>query len=228
MYIIHIVLSSWFSALVRATTFAQNSQGISDLTNISIPTGSTQVQFNDNLLSHIIAGYFKHLPKLTKIFFRKNKISSIEDHTFTGVPTVQLITLEDNRLLVIRKHTFSGLRNLKILDLFRNEIHTVEPESFVNNTALTYLDLGSNSLQTVSEWIFHPQNHPTGLKFYIDGNPLSCNNTFCWLKGADGSWITVSDYGQPAVCANPGALNGITWLQLTEEDLCCPDASGQF
>ena len=81
-----------------------------------------------------------------------------------------------------------------------------------------------NLLQTLPESMFDPENHPANLDvFRLQNNPLSCDQSLCWLMRVDGNWITVSPF---TACAGPGVLNGRKWNTLTTLDLGC-DPSGE-
>ncbi len=109
--------------------------------------------------------------------------------------------------------------------MHHNEIVTIQPGSFEENTALIELGLYNNLLQTLPESMFHPQNRPHDLNlFEVSDNPVSCGGSLCWLKHADGTWITV-DWPGGVVCTG-GDLDGMTWDTLTVEDLNC-DETGE-
>ncbi len=155
------------------------------------------------------------------ILLSTNAINSIDDHCFSCVPSVTYINLCWNQLSIIRKLTFAGLPNLSDLILYSNQIHTVETGAFYDNTALTYLYLTGNNLETIPECVFDPDNHPAALNnFRIYFNPLRCDSKLCWIKYAEGSWITVTSPGS-IDCAGPGGLAGSTWDAITTTDLGC-------
>ncbi len=220
MYIAHICLLLWLCGFTEGTIFDREAMGITDITAYPIPAGTTRVWFDGNLITLVPAGLFVNLPYLWQIFLHENLLSDIEDFAFTGVPNVTSISVRDNYLEVIREHMFSGLPNLQVLSVSNNLLHTVEPGSFRDLTALIDLYLRDNSLHTLSECMFEPENHTQNLDIRFYNNPLSCDQYMCWLKQAEGDWITVTrDYD--TACAGPGALNGTTWDVLTELDLNC-------
>ena len=222
-----MMLFSVLCVISEQTTFNKANQGITDITIHTIPGDTTVVQFSTNSISFVPANYFINLLSLDKIYLYRNVIANIADSAFSQVPTVTEINLSQNQLSVIREMMFSGLPNLARLRLNSNQIHTIQPGSFKDNMALTQLSFGDNSLETVSKSIFDPNNmnnHPTNLDdFYMNRNPLQCDNTICWLKQADKTWITV-EYPSWTECAGPAGLAGRTWDALTEQDLC--DMSG--
>ncbi len=192
--------------------------------NYSIPGNTQRFNFYDNLITHVPAGYFKNTPILVQIRIYRNEISDVDDCAFANVPSVVHIHMGNNKLSLIRKNMFRGLPNLGFLSLEDNEIHTIEDGSF-KDYPLIFLSLSENSLESIPQCMFNPQNYPTGLdgpySFYIYDNPLSCNESLCWLKQENMTGIKVdTDYQMP-VCSEPGALSGRAWDTLTTEDLNC-------
>ncbi len=223
MYMSIIFLLSWLCAITAQITYDRSNQGITSMSGYSIPGNTEQVWFHQNSLTHVQAGYFKNLPYLTQIYLYSNDISSVDDFAFVQVPSLTYISLGNNKLSVIRKNMFSGLPHLASLALNDNMINTIESGTFKDNTALTWLSLYGNQLETLNQCIFDPENHPCSLELWLWDNPLSCNESLCWLKQA--TWITV-DYASSTVCTGPGTLNGQTWNMITTDDLNC-DTSGR-
>ncbi len=222
MYLAHVTLLFVLCMISEQTTFDKSGQGVTDITVHTIPGTTTYFRFRSNSISFVPANYFINLPSLDKIGLHYNVITDIADAAFSQVPTVTSIKLYYNQLTVIREMMFSGLPNLATLRLSRNQIYLIEPGSFKGNTVLTYLSLGDNSLETVSQSIFDPNNHPTSLyNFKMYDNPLRCDNTLCWLKQLDTTWITVNlDVVSDTGCSGPTALAGRKWDTLTEMELC--------
>ena len=196
--------------------------------NYTIPKTTEWVLLYRNSITHVQAGYFKDLSNLTHIILYSNYISDIDDFAFIEVPSVKFIDLNGNKLSVIHTHMFWGLPNLAELYLGSNMVHTIESGSFKQNAALINLALYGNLLETVSQCIFDSLNHPTNLHFFIFENPLSCNETLCWLKEcetADNAWIILEellgDELHEVVCFGPKNLNGQRWNTLTTQDLNC-------
>ncbi len=221
MSILQIFVASWFIVLVSGTSFYKRHQSppLTTVAGITIPSGTTTVWFNDNLLTHIPSNLFVNLPNLGTIYFHRNVISSIDDYAFLQVPSVTYISIRNNRLAIIREHHFAGLPNLQTLGLFSNLIHTIEDNSFQDNTALSILYLFDNSLQTLNQSVFDIVNHPSNLNVRMHSNPFQCEG-LCWVKRAqqDG-WIFV-EAAPSTGCVGSGPFNGCTWDQLTSQDLC--------
>ncbi len=227
MYISALFLSSGLWMVTAQITYHKNNQGITHMSNYSIPADTERVWFGYNSITRVQAGYFKDLSNLTEIGLQSNDISDIDDCAFSHVPSVTLIKHAWNKLSVIRKNMFSGLPNLAELRIQNNLIHTIEVGSFRQNTALVTLLLWGNLLQTIPELMFDPQNHPSGLSYFeIDGNPLSCDESLCWLKQFDTTWITVV-LATSTLCTGPQAVAGWTWQNITTDDLNCNYTSGE-
>ena len=226
MYIAHIfiaaMISSWLSVIVSGTEFRKGNQSppITNLTEISIPPGTTQIFIHTNAISHVPANYFTNLSNLITIFLFNNLIHDIADYSFVGVPSVKTINLGLNKLSAVREHQFSGLIHLHTLDLKHNEIHTVQDNSFKDLTSLTSLNLCHNNLKNLSRSIFDKTDHQDNLNhFDMSRNPLQCN-TLCWLiQEEQKEWITVISRST-TTCDGPAILNGKTWDSSLIEYRC--------
>ncbi len=228
MYISLIFLSSWVCVITELIIYDKKNQGITNLLDYPIPANTEKVKFQQNLLTHVPAGYYKNLPNLTIILLQHNSILDLDDFSFFQVPSVTEIELHQNQLSVIRKNMFAGLPNLHKLYLSVNKIHEIQPESFRENSALRTLLLSQNLLQHFPECMFHGENHPVNLnRFEINNNLISCDHFLCWLMKADHTWITVYS-ASLTVCAEPVELNGTTWDMLTAHDLNCDMPGGCY
>ena len=192
----------------------------------SIPGNTEKIDFNQNSITNVHAGYFKNLPNIIEIHLYSNDIDKVDEWAFVEVASVSKIDLGYNQLMVIHENMLSGLQNLAWLSLQGNGIHTIEDRSFKDLTALTSLSLHYNSLKTIPQQMFNLDNLPTGLNpFYIRNNPLSCDQSLCWLKQADYTWITVG-YREHTKCAEPQALKYRKWDEITATDLCYESPCG--
>ncbi len=222
MYVSLIFLGACV-CVIMAQTFDRSYQTVSSIVGHSIPQNTKRVHFQGNQITHVPSGYFQNLPNLVLIYFYDNDISNFDDSAFSGVPNVTEISFEYNDLSLIRKGMFSGAIHLMILDLAHNNIHTIQSGSFRENTALIRMKLNDNSLPTVNEAMFDLDNRPCGLNdFKMFNNPVSCDEHLCWLRLADGDWISVVDN---PVCNGPAGLSGRTWNSLTILDLNCDTSS---
>ena len=186
----------------------------------SIPENTEKIDFNQNSITHVQAGYFKNLPNIIEIHLYSNDIDKVDEWAFVEVASVSKIDLGYNQLMVIHENMLSGLQNLAWLSLQGNGIHTIEDRSFKDLTALTFLAMHYNSLKTTPQQMFDLNHLPTGLNpFYIRNNPLSCDQSLCWLKQADTTWIRVWSPSSTQ-CDTPASLNGRTWDSITTADLC--------
>ncbi len=228
MYFLLTTLFSILCVITEQTLFNKFNQGVTDVTNYTIPGTTTQIRFGYNLISFIPANYFKNLSSLQQIHLQFNNIIDIADSAFSLVTTVMVISLHDNKLSVIREHMFSGLPNLLMLMLNQIEIYKIEENSFHGNTVLAMLLLRDNLLSSVPQCMFHPDQHPTNLaQFSLDTNPLQCDTRLCWLKQSEAAgWITVVNFPASPVCAGPPAFSGRTWDSISQHDLCNSSTPG--
>ncbi len=121
MYISAIFLASWLWLVTAQITYDKSYQGITNMSNYSIPANTERASFDGNAITHVEAGYFKDLSNLTEIELQFNDISDIEDCAFSMVPSVTLLRIAVNRLSVIRENTFTGLPNLAELRIQNNQ-----------------------------------------------------------------------------------------------------------
>ncbi len=59
------------------------------------------------------------------------------------------------------------------------------------------------------------------IHFQISNNPLSCDQSLCWLKHANGDWIGMLST-EATICAGPVSRRGETWKTLTTLQVCNP------
>ncbi len=218
------------TANLEPVRFDKSNQGVTNMTVHPIPINTEQVMFYDNAITCVPAGYFVNLSALDKVWLYGNQISSIDDYAFINIPTLTYMDFEDNNLEVIGRNMFAGLVNLRKLFLPHNKIHTIEAQSLKNCRALEWLAISNNLLQSIPQAMFDLLNHPCNLgRFWMENNPLSCNQSLCWLKRADWSWITVN-YAHGTLCAGPDHLSGQRWDLLNIQDLQCdaPTVPGQL
>ena len=226
MYVSFILLSSYLCVITAQVTFDKNGEGITNMLSHPIPANTEEALFQHNSITHIPVGYFQNLPNLGSIVIYTNLISEIGDNAFSAVPSVTFINLDNNKLEIVNKSMFAGLPNLQELKLNYNLIHTVQMDSFKDNTALTKLWLFANSLESLPQCVFDPDNQPAGLTLRVYNNPMTCDQSWCWVKQAEGDWITVPN-PSGTTCSGPAALSGRTWDTLTEQDFNC-EAQGEY
>ncbi len=210
---------------IFATTFSKNSQGLTDLSAVTLPEGEeiTFVSFQNNDLTRVPVGYFKNLPSLDILHLSTNEISVIEDKSFLNVPSITMLGIHTNQLREIKTHMFSGLVNLRKLYLHRNQINLVQPDSFKDLSSLNEFNIFSNQLHTLTESVFDALNHPSALySFTLKENPLECDCLLSWLLITD--WLNVA-YASNTICAGPSDMIGRQWNSLSVEDLICRDSS---
>ncbi len=73
---------------MQATVFIRNNEGITDLTNITIPLGTKNIIFRNNDIAFVPAEYFTGLPNVHKIDLHTNQIVDVQDNSFSQVPSL--------------------------------------------------------------------------------------------------------------------------------------------
>ena len=133
---IHILYFSLFKMQkAQASTLWKASQGISDITTITIPYNTTIVSFGSNVIERIPGNYFVNLPSLHKIIFNNNQIRIIDNYSFIHLGGLQELLFSFNNLEIISANMLKGLYSLQRLLLNGNEIKIIVDYSF--------MDLGS-------------------------------------------------------------------------------------
>ena len=180
----------------------------------------TSLSLSSNAISSVEIGAFNGLDKLVNLNLYGNRLTTLENGTFTGLQNLEslnlasnyiehvsvgslttlgnltILELNVNRLNYISGDMWTGLGSLSQLNLQKNRhLHTILPGGFSNLRSLQLLHLQSNAIQTLSRNIFysstHPEWHPPRLRMSLDGNPLQCNASLCWIKEAEAQgWIT--------------------------------------
>ena len=114
----------------------------------------------------------------------------------------------------------TGLSSLSRLNLQNNRLlRTILPGGFSNLPRLELLHLHSNAIQTLSRNIFysstHPEWHPLNLRMSLDGNPLQCNASLCWMKEAEAQgWITWYIDGTNPLNPNCANFPSTPWMDV--------------
>ncbi len=131
--------------LSHGTVLDKESMSISDISTITIPSGTSQARFKENFIIRIPVNYFNEI-SLEFIDIRNNMLSIIDDFSFVAVSSLKHLYLNHNNLKQINQTTFKGLFSLETLKLESNEIECIEDKSFEDLIALTHLYITNNNL----------------------------------------------------------------------------------
>eukprot|EP00096_Caligus_rogercresseyi_P013821 TRINITY_DN6421_c0_g1_i2.p1 TRINITY_DN6421_c0_g1~~TRINITY_DN6421_c0_g1_i2.p1 ORF type:complete len:1396 (-),score=344.95 TRINITY_DN6421_c0_g1_i2:865-5052(-) len=159
----------------------------------NIPTSTTKLLLNDNLITRIPAlGLFNRLPNLKILDASRNMIDSIEEGAFEGATSIIEISLAENLISEVSNKLFYGLINLQTLSLYSNKISSVTPGAFDPLSKLSSLNLIAN--------------------------PFNCNCHIAWFA----DWLKAKGFtnGGPR-CAYPDHLKARTIHSLPSHEFRC-------
>ncbi len=218
MYIATVLTCIINSIMSTDIIFDRKNLGITDLTNIPIPSNTTIAIFKNNALTFVPAGNFIDLPNIYRIELWINQISDIQDGAFSLVPTLKHLWLGQNKISAPRRAMFQGIVQLEQLYLNHNGIQFLPTGIFRDLTSLKLLGLYSNNIQRFDiASVFNLMEHPCDLNLQLNYNPLICDLEMCDLVGAMGSWFNMDK----ATCSVPHSLDGHELNSLTTEELGC-------
>ncbi len=218
MYIATILICIVNGIMSADITFDRQNLGITDLTTITIPSGTTTAIFKSNALTFVPAGYFTGLPDIYPIELWINQIADIEDQAFIQVPTLKHLWLGHNQISSPRREMFQGIVQLEQLYLNNNGIQFLPTGIFEDLKSLKLLGLFSNNIKHFDiTSAFNLVEHPCDLDLQLENNPIACDPEMCAFVTTLGSWFTVDN----AACNLPPPLAGRLLNTLTTEELAC-------
>ena len=123
------VLFQVLTCCVHASQYYRTYQSLNDLSQETIPIGTTTANYYSNNIVSVPRGIFQNLPSLEYIYLYNNKISEIAGFAFS-TPALKRLDLYNNDLEVIKAENFRGLFLLGELYLYNNKIRIIEDTSF--------------------------------------------------------------------------------------------------
>ncbi len=231
-------------------TFDRQHIDIEDISNITIPSNTTVILFNNNKIKEVPCNVLENLPNLREFHLHRNLISIIERQAFINVSSLRILYLNHNKLTHISKQMFRGLRNLRRLYLGKNLISHIGNESFVLINNLRILKLSQNRIRCISKLlfiglsrikelhiddneIFLIENQSFGMmnnleKLFLQGNNLESLSESIFEGISQAGSITLSLYDNPLQCVSRWCWirndKEPYWVNLTHpEDTYCND-----
>ena len=133
-----------------------------------------------------------NLPKDIQQFILSNSVLTVMPSFFPYTPGIRVIKLGNNNIAHISAGSVTGLQQLTSFRIQRNQVETIP-------------DMYHQPLETLT----------------IDGNPLVCNQSLCWVR----MWTMVKAidlFGiDRAICHSPSYLAGKTLLDVDPVAMAC-------
>ena len=171
-----------------------------------------------NKVKNIEAKTFTELGRLKELWLSENLLENIGSEMFTGLEQLEVLNLAWNELVSIETDALTSMENLKTLDLRYNYLTKLNSSTFHGLQNLENLVLSHNNLVTMEPAMFSTTSGlPRPLYLSLDGNPLQCDCSLCWMKEEEkqGSiiWNTSPD-GSPE-CLAAGQVD---WVDFSCSD----------
>ncbi len=142
-----------------------------------IPAAAVNVDLQDNMITFVPDGVFRHLSQCQTLHLNKNQISSIWQQTFTGLQHLENLFLQDNPISTISDKAFDSFYFIRVIWLSNTELTYVNPNLFVNlprhplNFSLSSRTDNWNCSSLC--WLKHEEQHGT-VVWGHSGLPPSC------------------------------------------------------
>ena len=127
----------------------------------------------NNNITTIPAGAFKHLDNLERLVLRANQLTEIKRGAFDGLKSLETLRLNDNKITRLQSCLLRGLTKLRHLHLRNNSISSLDNDVFSPTPLLHSLDLSFNRLTTLNFELFENLHDLRGT-FTVWGNPFEC------------------------------------------------------
>ncbi|MEI6242931.1 MAG: leucine-rich repeat domain-containing protein [Chlamydiota bacterium] len=97
---------------------------------ISLFTGLTHLDLENNAIKHIPANIFQGLIHLQWLYLNNNQIQVLPPTLFQGLIQLQWLYLNNNQIQAFPPTLFQGLTQIQDLDLYNNQIQVLPPTLF--------------------------------------------------------------------------------------------------
>ncbi|CAL1544141.1 unnamed protein product [Lymnaea stagnalis] len=147
---------------------------------LNIPSRSTGLYLDGNVLTRISPTDIGHLYKVEVIYLNGSRIQTIDDGAFANTSALVTLRLEDNLFTSLSDASFGKLTRLRELYLHNNLISSISPAAFVGMTAVETITLHDNRLVVLDAVC----RTPSLLALTLSGNPWACpcNNSHDVLR----------------------------------------------
>ena len=179
----------------------------------------TTIFLNNNRITEI--PNFSHLKNLRGIYLFNNDITIIPTESIKGLQMLETFGFGENK--INKMPNVSYLSRLKQIILHKNLIRYVPASCLYGLSSYLRLDLSENQIAAIEDFSVHirgtvllhdnlliipPDLYHMDLEsLSLQGNPLFCNQSLCWLRMW--SWDkTPLNMAAVPMCSNPPDLNG--------------------
>ena len=148
-----------------------------------IPTNVEHLKLSGNRIAEITANAFSNFDQMVVLDLSSNLIANVEVGAFNDLGNLQYLYLHNNKISTLDPDVFRDTNELKVLYLGDNDITSVRPKHLISMWDLQELGLQNNQISTLNlEDLLRLPDFT--LKLHLKGNPLTCNESLCWLDMA--------------------------------------------
>ncbi len=189
-----------FAQLITLKDLQLNRNYLSELRRdmfIGLKLVKSRLHLGQNGISHLQPDIFADMKSLEVLYLDENSLVFTQD-MWWGLENLKHLSLRRNHIDVLRAGSFTGLQSLNELDLAFNELTHIDPLALAGLPQLKALQLWHNNLTNLNSNIFDPTDfpnsfgHPVNMDIELQGNPITCTESICWLRDASNS---LSDIG---------------------------------
>lgn len=132
--------------------------------NRLLPSSVSDLNLENNRLTHITANTFAGLANLKYLNLENNQIALIDEQAFSHLTRLTTLNLGKNKLKHIPSHIFATLVNLDRLDLSAQDATLKEIDDFAfdrssNTQVIRRIDLSRNRIAKIGNKAFCSRNH---------------------------------------------------------------------
>ena len=177
---------------------------------------------------------FSHMSVLRTIGLEENLLQEIPRDHISGLVSLKTFKLKIN--LLVTMPNVSCLAQLELLDVSENDITVIPESTLLGIPKLLTLKLNDNKISVLGDisslWaeVRLENNNLTTLpdlynmrleELTLVGNPLSCNQSLCWLKMWP--WNKTLPTLDDALCSTPSQLSELKAMRVHPTQMQCFD-----
>ena len=189
-----------------------------------------KLRFDTNQLTRM--PNLSHMTLLRELFLYSNQMREVPRRHISGLVSLEIMRLENNMLLTMPNVSY--LTKLMDVDLSNNYITDVPANTLLGIPNLLTLRLNQNKISVLGDisalWahVYLEDNNLTTLPdlynmrldtLMMEGNPLSCNQTLCWLRMWP--WNKTLPIMDNPNCINPSKDSLSVAIQVHPAELQC-------
>ena len=196
------------NALIKLKYFYLDFNQLTSMPNLSHMSSLAILGLDNNLLQEVPRNYISGLVSLKWLFLSRNVLHIMPNISYLS--KLIHVDLSRNDITEVPASTLVGIPNLLKLKLNTNKISVLGDISALwahvyleNNNLVTLPDLYNMRLETLM----------------LEGNPLSCNQSLCWLRMWP--WKKILPTLDDAYCTTPPDMSELKAVRVHPTKLQC-------